>query len=1210
MAKVLVVDDVALNRTLIVTLLGYKGHEVIEAADGAEALARVHADHPDVVISDILMPTMDGFEFVRQLRADPAIAGTAVIFYTAHYHQREARNLARACGVARVLLKPCDPEDILKCVSDVLSPGSSPGLALSQFPQDFDHSHKRLITDQLSRESGQLESANARLAALNELNVHLASERDMHRLLRSVCTAARELFGAKYAVLLVKQEATGPQRFFATSGISSDKPLTCPNLDDGPLRSVVAEGICIRLSNLQADPSAVGLPHPYPPAHCALMAPLASPTEVHGWICLVDKPGADEFTAEDEQLLRTLAAQVGRVYENGGLLVQVKRYTEELLNEMAEREYAVAELRESERRYSQLLGNVGLISVMLDTESRITYCNDYLLHLSGWAREEVIGRDWFEIFAPPGSTQWRALWAALLQDNPIASYNESELVTRSGERRLVRWSNSLLRTARGVPTGTASIGEDITEQRAAAQKVVDSELRFRQLAENIDDLFYIASPGLAGMLYLSPAYERIWRRSLPALGENAAAWSEAIHPDERDQVMADLHANALKKTATELDFRIVRPDSTVRWIHLRTFPVLSASGDIVRLVGAATDITERKLAQDKVEKLNRVVALLSGINSLIIRSTDRRELLKDACNIAVEHGRFKLARITLQDSSVGEWCARANAGSEPENRQPGAHADGPSDDEHILGTLAISSQRPAICNDLRADPRPSRGREAMLAQGYKSIVALPLIVGTESIGSFVLISNEADSFTDAEMRILHEVSGDVALALDHIGKTDRLKYLAYHDPMTGLPNRIFFAERLARLVASAPATATRFAVVVADIRRFESINESFGRQIGDEVMLQVAQRFLGCVGVLHDLARVGSDQFAAVIMNVTDAEDIEQRIDQWRGEWLDEPFLVDGHELHLSARIGTCVFPDDGTDARGLLHNSESALGRAKATGVAGLFYSPPVGQMITNELAVEQKLRHALANGEFVLHYQPKVDLQMRRVTGVEALIRWQSPALGLVPPIRFIPLMEETGLIVETGLWVLRQAINDRARWFNHGISAPRVAINVSTVQLRRHDFVENMTRILGSGGSGDGIDFEITESAIINDVACNMGKLKAMRDLGVGIALDDFGTGYSSLSYLAKLPVELLKIDRSFIAVMLEDSAVMTLVSTMITMAHALHLTVIAEGVESEEQARILRLLHCDQMQGYLVSKPLTFDDMAEFLLQETAVMSVAS
>jgi EAL domain-containing protein (putative c-di-GMP-specific phosphodiesterase class I) len=265
---------------------------------------------------------------------------------------------------------------------------------------------------------------------------------------------------------------------------------------------------------------------------------------------------------------------------------------------------------------------------------------------------------------------------------------------------------------------------------------------------------------------------------------------------------------------------------------------------------------------------------------------------------------------------------------------------------------------------------------------------------------------------------------------------------------------------------------------------------------------------------------------------------------------------------------------------------------------------------MITNELAVEQKLRHALANGEFVLHYQPKVDLQMRRVTGVEALIRWQSPALGLVPPIRFIPLMEETGLIVETGLWVLRQAINDRARWFNHGISAPRVAINVSTVQLRRHDFVENMTRILGSGGSGDGIDFEITESAIINDVACNMGKLKAMRDLGVGIALDDFGTGYSSLSYLAKLPVELLKIDRSFIAVMLEDSAVMTLVSTMITMAHALHLTVIAEGVESEEQARILRLLHCDQMQGYLVSKPLTFDDMAEFLLQETAVMSVAS
>jgi EAL domain-containing protein (putative c-di-GMP-specific phosphodiesterase class I) len=254
----------------------------------------------------------------------------------------------------------------------------------------------------------------------------------------------------------------------------------------------------------------------------------------------------------------------------------------------------------------------------------------------------------------------------------------------------------------------------------------------------------------------------------------------------------------------------------------------------------------------------------------------------------------------------------------------------------------------------------------------------------------------------------------------------------------------------------------------------------------------------------------------------------------------------------------------------------------------------------------METRLRYALENEEFVLYYQPKVDVETRRLEGVEALIRWQSPELGLMPPAKFIPLMEETGMIVDVGAWVLRQASADRSSWLKAGLAAPRIAVNVSTVQLRRPNFVEMVRRVvdeaLGPGGvlaRGAGIDIEVTESLLVEGAEVNMERLRAVRDLGVGIAIDDFGTGYSSLGYLAKLPVECLKIDRSFTISMLDDPSAMMLVSTMITLAHSLKLKVVAEGVESEEQAKFLRLLRCDQMQGYLMSRPVPYDEMTELL-----------
>jgi EAL domain-containing protein (putative c-di-GMP-specific phosphodiesterase class I) len=293
------------------------------------------------------------------------------------------------------------------------------------------------------------------------------------------------------------------------------------------------------------------------------------------------------------------------------------------------------------------------------------------------------------------------------------------------------------------------------------------------------------------------------------------------------------------------------------------------------------------------------------------------------------------------------------------------------------------------------------------------------------------------------------------------------------------------------------------------------------------------------------------------------------------------------------------LYPGDGDDAETLLRNAEAALRKAKGLGERHVLYSLALNEGTAGQLTLENRLRQALEKDEFVLHYQPKVDVRTRRIVGVEALIRWQSPELGLVPPMKFIPLMEQTGLILEVGAWALRRAAADHRSWVEQRLQAPRVAVNVSAIQLRQREFVGAVEQAISEGVAPTGIDLEITESLVMEDIEGNIQKLKEVRGLGVGIAIDDFGTGYSSLGYLAKLPVHALKIDRSFIISLLNDSDAMTLVSTIISLAHSLKLRVVAEGVEEEQQATYLRLLRCDEMQGYLFSKPLPLEQMTALL-----------
>jgi EAL domain-containing protein (putative c-di-GMP-specific phosphodiesterase class I) len=314
-------------------------------------------------------------------------------------------------------------------------------------------------------------------------------------------------------------------------------------------------------------------------------------------------------------------------------------------------------------------------------------------------------------------------------------------------------------------------------------------------------------------------------------------------------------------------------------------------------------------------------------------------------------------------------------------------------------------------------------------------------------------------------------------------------------------------------------------------------------------------------------------------------------------------FQVGAHEFRLAAKVGVALFPDDGTNADSLFANAEVALKKAKASGDRYLFYAEKMTATVAGTLALEFQLRLALERQEFRLHYQPKINLATGKLTGAEALIRWLHPGQGLVPPNRFIPILEETGLIFAVGRWALQTAIADYLRWRAAGLQTGRIAVNVSALQLRNRGFVAEIEEAVGiDAHAAEGLELEITESMIMDDIVRSTTTLQAIRAMGVKIAIDDFGTGFSSLNYLAKLPVDTLKIDRSFIVEMTGGSQGRTLVSTIINLGHSLKLNVVAEGVETEEQSQLLRTLDCDEMQGWLFSKALPVDEF-ETLLRKT-------
>lgn len=1082
---ILIAEDSRTQADLLGFLLEQHGYRVTIAANGKQALEAAQAHKPTLIISDIVMPEMDGYELCKAIKSDENLKDIPVILVTT---LSDAQDVIRGleCGADNFIRKPYDERYLLSRINYLLmnldmrkEHKMQVGVEINLGGQKyFINSERQQILDllistyeqavhinnELKLRETELEHSNQVLNGLGNIAAglnHALTEREVAEV---ALERALELPEIQAGWISLREGESGfriaatrnlPPALMAPGALDGD--CTCRNrLLSGNLESVSNIFECARLTKAKGDTH--GLRY-----HVSV--PLCTGDQAIGIMNLV---GAEQglFDEAELKMLSVVGNQVAVALERARLYEHLEQLVEErtaaLTAEIAERKQAEIKLK----LFRTLLDNSSdAIEVLDPVTMRLLDINETECRVLGYSREELL---------------------------------------------------------------SMSISDIDTAVDAASTNAILAQLR-----------------------------------------QSGHARFETVH----------------------------------RCKDGSTFPVeVSATFieiDKPYLLSIARDITERKANEAKIKRLNRIYSVLSGINTTIVRIREEGELFREACRIAVEHGGFIFAWVGKLDTDSQQVTPVAQAGRDDDYLAQinlTSREDMPGN--CALTAQALTEAKPVICNDIASDERMATLRSAALSRGYRSVVVLPLMLDGKPVGVFVLYAAETGVFDEEEMRLLNEIAGDIAFAIDNLKKEAKLDYLAYYDVITGLPNRTLFYDRLGQHLHDAQSGET-IAVLAIDLERFRVINETFGRHAGDALLKQVAER-LTTMGLWVHLARISADCFAMVLSHIREEADVVRFFENQVMSALSTPFMLEGEELRISAKAGIAIFPDDGKDADTLFRNAEAALKKTKLSGDKYLFYTPELNARVAEKLILENKLRKALELGQLVLHYQPKIDLKSNRIGGLEALMRWNDPETGLVPPWKFIPLLEETGMIIEAGAWALEQAMADYRDLQKKNLSPPRIAVNVSQVQLQRTDFVSTIERVVsGSGGVPGGLEIEITESLIMQDIEANIQKLHAIRELGVEVAIDDFGTGYSSLSYIAKLPINSLKIDRAFIINMASNADDLSIVSAIISLAHTLNLRVIAEGVETDEQAKLLRLLKCDEIQGFLFSPGVPVAQIEEFL-----------
>lgn len=619
-----------------------------------------------------------------------------------------------------------------------------------------------------------------------------------------------------------------------------------------------------------------------------------------------------------------------------------------------------------------------------------------------------------------------------------------------------------------------------------------------------------------------------------------------------------------------------------------TSHVIEFSGRNAKLV-LANDVTQRIEQDHKIRRLNRIHAVTGAISSAMMRLRNRSELLQEACRIATTEGIFPFA-----------WIGAIN----PQTQKPEIlawHGDAQTFDliramvgrdlwpeAHRPSVRAMRTQRAVVINDLAIDTTVAPIRDDVLRAGFRSVAAFPLFIESTAVAALVLLAAEADFFDAEEVTLLCRLTTDLSNGLQYVEQLQRLQYLASYDALTGLPNARLFGDQLQQSIQVARQEGNAVCLAVIDLERFTLINDTWGREAGDELLRQVAQRFRDALVEPCSLGRIAADTFAVASPNKVIATTLcDHLLDA-----LKTPFRIGDHTIRVTAQAGIALFPTDGEDGRTIFKNAESALKLAKSSGQRSLYYASEMNAQMAQRRQLEEQLRTAIELQQFVLHYQPRVDMVSGELVAAEALIRWQHPEQGLIFPGKFIPLAEETGLIVAMGTWAIQTVCSQQAAWLAARLNIVPISVNLSTVQFESGNLL-NVVRdaLAASRLDAKYLELELTESAVMRDADAAADALTKLRELGVGLALDDFGTGYSSLALVKRFPFRAIKIDKSFVADITHDAGDAVIATAIIAMAHRLNLRVVAEGVETQGQFNYLRAQGCDEMQGNFFSPAIT-------------------
>ncbi|MBS0546080.1 MAG: EAL domain-containing protein [Proteobacteria bacterium] len=623
------------------------------------------------------------------------------------------------------------------------------------------------------------------------------------------------------------------------------------------------------------------------------------------------------------------------------------------------------------------------------------------------------------------------------------------------------------------------------------------------------------------------------------------------------------------------------------------------------------DVTARKEAELAQERLNRALRLLSDCNTALVHADDEYRLLVEICRLVVDRGGYVMAWVGYVEEDEGKTVRPiAQSGYEA------GYLDTirVTWDESELGRgptgTAIRTGCSAIIQNVLTDLKMAPWREAALERGYQASLALPLICEGTTLGALSLYARESNAFNADEVGLLEEMANDLAFGIvtlrtraEHAAAKERVAFLASYDSLTGLPNRLLLRDRFehAALIAEREGGSGLLAVIYLDLDNFQHVNDGLGHETGDRLLVQAVERLKQWVPQADTIARLSGDEFVMLLSDVGDLAAIAAVANAIRDGFA-EPLAVGEHVLTTSFSVGISVFPHDGRDFETLLKRADTAVHNAKENGRNTFrFYTREMNADVVERMRITGMFPQALRNSEFVLYYQPQMDVATGRITGVEALLRWRHPVDGLIPPGRFIPIAEQSGHIVAIGDWVIFEACRQTQAWVARTGAQVVTAVNLSALQFKRGNVLDTVTAALRESALPPHcLELELTESVLLQDIELTMRTLRALKSLGVKLSIDDFGTGYSSLAYLKQLSVDKLKIDQSFVRDMLTDADGASIVKAIIQLGHTLQLKVIAEGVETEAQLAFLGGSGCDQVQGYLFSRPVPADICGELIV----------